>query len=117
MDYLNTITNADCLDVLAALPSESIDLVLTDPPYGISYSSNRSKDVAYRETVKTVNGIANDGGDNTHLLSDVIDELYRVMKPNTHIYWFTRWDRISLQMPLLERHFKVKNAIIWRKNN
>lgn len=32
---LNKIINADCLDVLRQMPDKSVDLVLTDPPYGI----------------------------------------------------------------------------------
>lgn len=32
--YINRIINADCLDILWQLPDKSIDLVLTDPPYG-----------------------------------------------------------------------------------
>ena len=32
---VNRIYNADCLDILKELPDKSIDLVLTDPPYGI----------------------------------------------------------------------------------
>lgn len=31
--YKNKIINADCMDILKALPDKSIDLVLTDPPY------------------------------------------------------------------------------------
>jgi site-specific DNA-methyltransferase (adenine-specific) len=34
--YLNKITNADCLEHLALLESESIDLFLSDIPYGIN---------------------------------------------------------------------------------
>lgn len=34
--YLNKITNADCLAVMRELPDKCIDLILTDPPYGIS---------------------------------------------------------------------------------
>lgn len=116
-DLLDKVTNGNCLDVLKSLPPESVDLVLTDPPYGISFQSNMSKDKNYRSRLKTVDGIANDGKDNTPFLSDVIDELSRVMKPNTHIYWFTRWDRLPMQLPLLEKHFKLKNAIIWDKGN
>lgn len=29
-----TIYNGDCIDLLATLPEKSIDLLLTDPPYG-----------------------------------------------------------------------------------
>lgn len=33
--YVDKIINADCLDILKKLPDKCIDLVLTDPPYGI----------------------------------------------------------------------------------
>ena len=33
--YIGKIINADCLDILRQLPDKSIDLLLTDPPYGI----------------------------------------------------------------------------------
>lgn len=33
--YINRITCADCLDILKQLPDKCVDLVLTDPPYGI----------------------------------------------------------------------------------
>ena len=32
---LNKIYCADCLEVMKQIPDKSIDLVLTDPPYGI----------------------------------------------------------------------------------
>lgn len=34
-EYENKIINADCLDVLRILSDKCVDLVLTDPPYGI----------------------------------------------------------------------------------
>lgn len=34
--YINKIINADCLDILKQLPDKCVDLVLTDPPYGIN---------------------------------------------------------------------------------
>ena len=39
--YINQIINADCLDILKELPDKCIDLVLTDPPYGIGRFGNR----------------------------------------------------------------------------
>ena len=38
--YINKIINADCLDILKQLPDKCIDLVLTDPPYGIKMAKN-----------------------------------------------------------------------------
>jgi len=36
---INKIINADCLVAMKDIPSKSIDLILTDPPYGINYLS------------------------------------------------------------------------------
>ena len=34
----------DCLEILKQIPDGSVDMVLTDPPYGIDYQSSRIKD-------------------------------------------------------------------------
>ena len=31
----NKIINADCLEIMRQLPDKCIDVILTDPPYGI----------------------------------------------------------------------------------
>jgi DNA modification methylase len=114
---LNRLYQFDCIEAMRLLPSESIDLVVTDPPYGIKYYSNWSKDKEYRDKVSTVNGIKNDEN-NIDFLELVATELFRLLKNNTHLYWFTRWDKVEEQKPMLERvGFKVKNNIIWMKNN
>lgn len=44
------IINADCLTVLRHMDADSIDMIITDPPYGIDYQScrPRSKDPTAR---------------------------------------------------------------------
>jgi site-specific DNA-methyltransferase (adenine-specific) len=110
---LNRVYNMDCIEGMRSLPDESIDLVIADPPYGINFRSNHRKN----SELKTTKGIRNDGSDNTDFLAEVVYEINRVLKPNSHVYWFTRWDRIALQHPLIERYFKLKNALVWVKNN
>ena len=39
-EYLNKVVCGDCLEVMKKLPDKCIDLVLTDPPYGIGMASN-----------------------------------------------------------------------------
>ena len=39
--YVNTIVCGDCLDVMKDWPDGCVDLVLTDPPYGIDYNNTR----------------------------------------------------------------------------
>lgn len=41
-DLENKIINADCMDILKQFPDKCIDLILTDPPYGINFLSNRT---------------------------------------------------------------------------
>lgn len=113
---LNRIYQRDCIEGMRLLPDNSVDLVVTDPPYGINYYSNWSKSDEYRQKVKAVNGIQNDK-DNTDFLSDVLQETYRTMKEDSHLYWFTRWDKIHEQLPIISQNFKVKNTLIWMKNN
>lgn len=115
MAIINNIIHGECIEVMRGMAAESVDLVVTDPPYGIAFNSNMSNDEEYRGNLKSVNGVLNDGKDNAPFLSEAIDELARVMKPDSHIYWFTRWDKIAEQMPLLERYFNIKNALVWDK--
>lgn len=41
---LNTIINGDCLEFMKTLPDKCIDLVLTDPPYGIGEDGGKFRD-------------------------------------------------------------------------
>lgn len=112
-EFINKVMHGDCIEIMREIPDESVDLVLSDPPYGIAFRSNHRT----KSNLKSTGGIYNDGSDNTEFLSEVVSELNRVLKNNRHFYWFTRWDRIHLQLPILEKYFKPKNAIIWKKNN
>ena len=39
-NILDTIIHADCYEVLRGLGDKSVDLVLTDPPYGINVAAS-----------------------------------------------------------------------------
>ncbi len=34
------LIHADCIDVMVEMPDQSIDVILTDPPYGVGYEYN-----------------------------------------------------------------------------
>jgi len=103
--------NDDCIDVLRKLDSNSVDAVITDPPYGINYKTNHRKDKEH----DFCSTIQND--DDLSLMKDVIRELHRVMKDNTAGYMFCSFDRIDFFKQEIERYFRIKNIIIWVKNN
>ena len=54
MIQTNTVITGDCMSVLRDMATESIDMVITDPPYGIDYQSRR------REKARRIAKIAND---------------------------------------------------------
>lgn len=39
----NTLINGDALTVLRQMEAESVNFIITDPPYGIDYQSNRPR--------------------------------------------------------------------------
>jgi DNA modification methylase len=112
---LNTIYNEDCLKIMNNLEENSIDIVITDPPYGINYNNNRrNKD----GRIKTENGILNDHKDNEDFLTNVLNGISRILKDGRHLYWFGRFDTIGKQIELMKKNgFVIKNQLIWVKNN
>ena len=39
LEMINQVFNEDCIETMKRMPDKSIDLVLTDPPYGIGMSN------------------------------------------------------------------------------
>lgn len=106
------LRHGDCLELMKDIPDKSIDLVVTDPPYLIKYKTNYRKN----KTHDFCSEILND--DNYDLISNYIKQCYRIMKDNTAMYMFCNCDRVDFFKQELEKAgFKVKNMIIWVKNN
>lgn len=99
----------DCVEALQLLPDESVDLILIDPPYGISYVS-RSR------TLSTVR-VANDGQEAYALLDKALAIAERKLKPNRHVIVFTNFQAFEYMNPIVRKYFKLKGACIWVKNN
>lgn len=112
MIKLDYIVNDDCIEFMKQLPDKSIDLVVTDPPYLISYKTNYRKDKQH----KFCQEIANDN--NPDLIAKYINECYRILKNNTAMYMFTDSNKIDFfKKCCLESGFTIKNIIVWKKNN
>lgn len=104
-----TLYHGDCLEKLKGVGTGTVDLVLTDPPYGMSFQSGRrSKETTHRP-------IANDDG--LGWLPDLVGETHRVLKDGTAAYFFCSWHKIDVFKAELEKRFKVKDLLVWEKNN
>ncbi|MBQ2176242.1 MAG: site-specific DNA-methyltransferase [Alphaproteobacteria bacterium] len=103
----NKIINADCLDILKQLPDKCVDLVLTDPPYGMDYQSG------WRE--QKYEKIQDDN--NLDWLPSFLEELKRVSKDDSIWYVFCSWHNVDKFKQEIEKVKNVKNILIWNKNN
>ena len=108
---LNEIYNEDCLEGMKRMFDESVDLIVTDPPYLINYKTNHRKDKKH----KFSSVIENDN--NPDVIREYIKECYRIMKPDTAMYMFCSFDKVDFFKQELEKYFKIKNMIVWVKNN
>lgn len=96
--------HGDCLEVLKNLPDNSVDMVLTDPPYGIDFQSNRR----WGRFAKILN-------DKTPFV-EFIQHLPRILKPEGCAMIFTKWDKQQVFIDELIKHgLKPKNILIWDK--
>jgi site-specific DNA-methyltransferase (adenine-specific) len=79
------IFHGDCLDVLPDMPAESIDFVLTDPPYLVGYTGRWDGD-----------RLAIAGDSDPTWLAPCFLQIYRVMKPDTFCVSFYGWPHADL---------------------
>jgi DNA modification methylase len=107
---LNKIYLMDCLEFLKQVPSNSVDLVVTDPPYNVS----QKNDISYgRINVKKNFGDWDYGFDPL----PVLKELKRVLKPNGQIYVFCSTLQIPIYMNVFESEWYFRNLLVWKKTN
>jgi len=97
-----TIYHGDCLAVLPDLPDNSVDLILTDPPYF------KVKDHAWDNQW-------DNPSDFLAWLDRVLVEFSRILKPNGSLYLFASPKMGARVECLVAARFEVLNSITWRK--
>jgi len=98
-NFLNTIQNANCFDILPKIPDESVDLVVTDPPYGINYDKW-------------------DKLDDFISFTDIwIKECFRILKSTGTMWSFMNYGNIFNFVPILRKYGNVhlENWVIWAR--
>jgi DNA modification methylase len=102
----NRMILGDCLEVMRTFPNNSIDLIVTDPPYG--------DNVAYGFNNKTIRN-----NENPLINCNALVEMYRVLKKNSSLYLFTNWKHYPFLTEFIVRYtnFKIRHLVVWKKHN
>ncbi|RDS85015.1 DNA methylase [Dyella monticola] len=96
------LIHGDCTQVLPTLPSESIDLVVTDPPYFVRYKDRSGRSIANDDDPGSVLGAFHD--------------LYRILKPDTFCISFYGWNSIAAFFAAWQQAgFRAVGHIVWYK--
>ena len=110
------IYNKDCLDTLKNIPDNSIDLIVTDPPYPTTSRGNAGnsggmlqKDINKKGRVFTHNNIN---------CKEYAPEFYRLLKDGSHCYVMTNHiNLIDMLNTFTDVGFHFIKSLIWNKGN
>jgi len=119
---IEELIHADCLEYMSTIDDETVDLVVTDPPYLMDYKTGRRNGKADKynvnqDSVQHKFATTIDGDDDPELISKYIEECYRIMKPNTAMYMYCNSNKVAFFVTELEKFFTTRNIIVWVKNN
>ena len=107
----NKFILGDCMDKetgLPSLPSNTVDLIPADPPYGIDFQSSR------RIESQRFKKIKND----KEPFTEWIAEAYRVLKPGGRLFIFYRWDvAAAFQAAARSAGFDLVYEMVWDKGH
>ena len=94
--YINKILCGDCLTLMKGIPDKAVDLIISDPPYGMEFQSNHR----FTKHERIV-------GDNRYPV-EILEEFNRIAK--RAVYVFCRWDNLRELPP-------PTSVLAWVKNN
>lgn len=113
-NWYKSIINADSKNIITQIPDNSVDFILTDPPYNLGQYSRGNISLHGRSDMN--NDIAEwDKIDFNP--EEWADEFIRILKPTGNIFIFTSYNHIGRWYNCLDRKFDTTNFMIWHKTN
>ncbi|MCM1076408.1 MAG: site-specific DNA-methyltransferase [Bacteroides sp.] len=103
-DYVNKILSGNCVEVMASFPDDSIDLVVTSPPY---------------DNLRTYKGYV-------FPFNDIVEQLYRVVKVGGVVVWVVSDATVNgtetgssfrQALKFMETGFNLHDTMIFQKTN
>ena len=127
-EWLNKIHCGDCIEVMNKMPAESIDLIVTSPPYNLRNSTGggmRNGSGGLWENAALLNGYAGGNTDDMPIEDYVkwqrefLTASMRLLKPGGAIFYNHKWrvqDGLLQDRHDIVRGFPVRQIIIWQRS-
>ena len=93
--------NGDCLEIIKEIENQSINLIVTDPPYCVGTTSNGKQ------------GNFTDNNLIKPFFNILFSEFKRCLKSDGAIYINTDWRTYPFLYPILQQYFNVRNCLVW----
>ncbi|EGQ8203301.1 site-specific DNA-methyltransferase [Vibrio tarriae] len=109
------VSNLDAITWLKTIESNSVDLVVTDPPYE---SLEKHRKIGTTTRLKNSKSSSNQWFEifPNKRFEELISEIYRIMKKNSHFYLFCDQETMFVIKPIAESQgFKFWKPIVWDK--
>lgn len=116
MKHLNQIICGDCLEIMRSMPAESVDLVVTSPPYNLGKQSSKSKKQSFKYDCFS------DDMPYIEYISwqrEILKECLRLIKPTGAIFYNHKY---RIKNGILEyrndiiKDFPLRQIIIWHRD-
>lgn len=104
----------DSKTILPTLPSDSIDLILTDPPYNLTKYSTGKMKFAWRSDLE---GRIADWDKREFRPVEWVNEFARVLSPNGNMFIFTSYNMLGPWHDVLDSIFNTFQFMVWHKTN
>ena len=113
-NWRKCILRADSRDIIKCIPDNSVDFILTDPPYNLGQHSTGNIPLPGRTAMN--NDVAEwDMIDFNP--EEWADEFIRILKPTGNLFIFTSYNQIGRWYNCLDHKFDTSNFMIWHKTN
>lgn len=98
----------DCFEEMISIPNESVDCILTDPPYGMDLTPQRN--------TGKFKGVKIENDNNLSWTDEFFNQCFRVLRKNTGAFFFCSHHCIAeFILSARKAGFEVKNLITWDK--
>ena len=113
---MNKIINENAIEFMKTLEDESVDLIVTDPPYKVTPKGCAGNSGGMMTTKETMKGKIFKHNDIKPI--DYIPEFYRLLKDGSHCYIMTNHVNLKEMLNVAtECGFHFIKSLVWNKGN